>query len=300
MGKGTAIQWCHHSFNPWWGCARVSPGCENCYAESFAKRAGFGPTPIDPKKFPVWGAHSGRRFFGEEHWKEPLRWEREAVAAGERHRVFCASMADVCEVHSDPGVNWGLQETRERLRSTIEQTPHLDWLLLTKRPENAGVLAGRWGDSWPSNTWFGVTAEDNKRASIRIPLLLATRGPAIKFVSYEPALEFVDFGLWMPRGVSWGIVGGESSGGARPFDLGWARAFVAAGAEYGVPVFVKQLGARPYDSSIPLEVDVDGGSGAMRARNGNTLKLRDRAGGDWNEWPADLRVREWPKEEVAT
>jgi protein gp37 len=87
MGKETAISWTHHTFNPWWGCQRVSPGCTNCYAETFDKRIGGKH----------WGPTAPRRFFGPKHWAEPLKWARAAAKAGERHRVFCASMADVFE-----------------------------------------------------------------------------------------------------------------------------------------------------------------------------------------------------------
>jgi len=118
MGKDSKIEWTHHTFNPWWGCVKVSPGCEHCYAEAFAKRVG--------KK--VWGAQSDRRFFGDPHWREPLKWHDEAVITGERRRVFCASMADVFEDRDE------LIPHRIRLFQLIANTPKLDWLLLTKRP----------------------------------------------------------------------------------------------------------------------------------------------------------------------
>jgi len=85
--KNSKIEWCDHTFNPWWGCAKVSPGCAHCYAESLAKRTGNA----------VWGHESPRRFFGDSHWNEPLKWDAAAKAEGRRKRVFCASMADVFE-----------------------------------------------------------------------------------------------------------------------------------------------------------------------------------------------------------
>src|SRR5262249_26019968 len=128
MGKQTAIDWCNHTFNPWWGCdeARVpdgsmSPECVYCYARTFAKRVGHD----------IWGADAPRRSFGDKLWVEPEKWNGDAALSGERRRVFCASMADVFEDRPD------LDPHRARLWALIERTPHLDWLLLTKRPENA-------------------------------------------------------------------------------------------------------------------------------------------------------------------
>ena len=114
MGTETAISWCDHTFNPWWGCVRVSPACQHCYAETFSKRVGLK----------VWGPESDRRFFGPKHWAEPLKWNTAAVKAGVRRRVFCASMADVFEDRAD------LLNERLRLFQLIEDTPQLDWLLL--------------------------------------------------------------------------------------------------------------------------------------------------------------------------
>ena len=122
MGKDSRIEWTHHTFNPWWGCVKVSPAYKHCYAEGWAKRVGLD----------VWGARAPRRFFSDAHWREPLKWNRGAETAGERRRVFCASMADVFEARDD------LNPWRERLWQLIEATPFLDWLLLTKRPEHVG------------------------------------------------------------------------------------------------------------------------------------------------------------------
>ena len=113
MGKNSSIEWTDHTFNPWWGCAKVSPGCENCYAEAWAKRVGEK----------IWGASQSRRFFGEKHWDEPLKWNEDAKSGRCRRRVFCASMADVFESRKD------LNPWRKRLWSLIGDTPWLDWLL---------------------------------------------------------------------------------------------------------------------------------------------------------------------------
>lgn len=300
MGEGSKIQWTHHSFNPWWGCQRVSPGCERCYAESFAKRVGLK----------VWGANAERRFFGDKHWNEPRKWNAKAEAAGERHRVFCASMADVFEDRPE------LAEHRERLWRLIAETPSLDWLLLTKRPENIRRLAPwkamvdevRYDDrpEWPANVWIGTTVEDQKRAEERIPWLIEVPA-AVRFLSCEPLLEQVDLENVEPyyirdrpdrspyapkiridalRGhvkgpddmldsrINWVIVGGESGPKARGFNPTWAKHMVTQCQRAKVPVFVKQLGANV--------VDFAG-------------QLKDRAGGDWDEWPEELRVREVPE-----
>lgn len=79
MGYGSAIEWTDHTFNPWHGCAKVSPGCAHCYAETLTKRWGGD----------VWGKTADRRFFGDKHWSEPRKWDRKAQQEGVRRRVFC-------------------------------------------------------------------------------------------------------------------------------------------------------------------------------------------------------------------
>jgi protein gp37 len=125
MAKDSTIEWTHHTFNPWWGCTKVSPGCKHCYAEAWAKRVGQD----------VWGARAPRRELSEAYWRQPLAWNAKALRTGKRTRVFCASMADVFEDRRD------LDARRERLWRLINDTPRLDWLLLTKRPQ---ILASRY------------------------------------------------------------------------------------------------------------------------------------------------------------
>ncbi len=139
MAQNSKIEWTHHTFNPWWGCVKVSPACKNCYAQAWANRLGMN----------LWGGKATRRFFSDQHWKEPLKWNRDAEVSGERHRVFCASMADVFERRAE------LNQWRERLWRLIEQTPFLDWLLLTKRPESVAIYAP-WKKLWPDNVWLGT------------------------------------------------------------------------------------------------------------------------------------------------
>jgi protein gp37 len=196
---------------------RVSEGCQLCYAESFSSFMGFE----------IWGPTAPRRFFGEKHWGDPLRWNRKAEAAGTRERVFCASMADVLEVlpngHPDTA---RMSIDRARLWELIGKTPWLDWLLLTKRPQNARMLMPQgWFDpgGWPENAWFGVTAENEIRAKERLPILRDIPAP-VRFVSYEPAIEEVYWVPWLHadtrrgerRAFDWLIFGGESGRGARP------------------------------------------------------------------------------------
>lgn len=193
MGADSKIGWTDHTFNPWWGCERVSPGCQHCYAEAFAKRTGHD----------VWGRSADRRFLSDSAWAQPVKWNRQAEAEGVRRRVFCASMADVFEDRPELG------EHRERLWTLIEATPWLDWLLLTKRPQNvlgmvpaqwlrerwtpsglpfAPMFADReWSGLWPRNVWVGTTVEDQQRADERIPHLLAVPAP-VRFLSCEPLL----------------------------------------------------------------------------------------------------------------
>jgi protein gp37 len=203
MAKDSRIEWTHHTFNPWWGCAKVSPACAHCYAESWARRLGSD----------LWGRDASRRFFNDEYWRQPIRWNKEAQKAGERRRVFCASMADVFEPRAE------LHEWRERLWPLIEETESLDWLLLTKRPQNVERMTP-WKNSWPSNVWLGTTAENQKYADARIPILLAL--PArIHFISAEPLLGSLSLRSW--KGIDWVIAGGESGYGARPTDPDWVR-----------------------------------------------------------------------------
>jgi protein gp37 len=262
MGKATGIQWCDHTFNPWWGCIKVSPGCEHCYADTLASRYGYD----------VWGPAktTQRRVFGSKHWNEPLAWNAAALKAGERRRVFCASMADVFEDHPM------LVAERIQLWALIGSTPNLDWLLLTKRPENiTRMVPQKWLDRAQPNVWYGTSVENEDYVG-RISHLQQI--PAVvRFVSYEPALGPVNWlhNTWLSA-IDWLIIGGESGPGARPFNIDWARASIAACAFGGVAPFVKQLGSNPVDSA------------------GMSLKLKSYKGDDMDEWPVSLVWREFP------
>lgn len=256
MGRETGITWCHHTFNPWHGCEKISPGCKNCYAASTDKRWGGDN----------WGKDAPRRFMSDAYWRQPLNWAAAARAAGVRRRVFCASMADVFERRDD------LVPHRLRLWGLIAATADaLDWLLLTKRPENAGALVP-WGPfgvtpeqwiagehegmghakPWP-NVWGGVTTENQEEADRRLVHILGDESRprtvdfAVTFASYEPALERVTFDgsrggrNWLDApGLDWIIVGDESGTGRRPADLEWVRAARDQAAAAGVGFHFKQ------------------------------------------------------------
>jgi protein gp37 len=179
MGENTTIEWTAtvtadgrtlpgYSFNPWVGCLKVSPGCDHCYAEGWAKRSGLV----------TWGGP--RRRTSIANWGKPIRWDREAAAAGVRKRVFCASLADVFD-NEVPSL-W-----REDLWELIEDTPNLDWLLLTKRIGNAkGMLPANWGDGY-ANVMLGASIVNQDEADRDIVKLLAL--PArVRFLSCEPLL----------------------------------------------------------------------------------------------------------------
>lgn len=233
MSSRTGIEWTDATFNPWWGCVRVSPACARCYADSIARR--YGHTGL-------WAENGTRRFMSDAHWRKPVSWSRRAAAAGERLKVFCASMADVFEDHQ------ALVGARLRLWTLIEETPWLHWQLLTKRPENVMRLAP-WGDRWPDNVWIGTSIE-NSRFTFRADILREIPAAA-RFISAEPLLASL-FESGRPgkkalelNGIDWLIVGGESGPGARPMDLGWARELRTSAHDAGVSYFLKQLGGWP-------------------------------------------------------
>lgn len=291
--QNSSIEWCDHTFNPWHGCIEVSPGCTQCYARVLNHRYGFdnwGPSKTTP-----------RRMMSEGYWKQPVKWNAQAAANGTRPRVFCASMADWLEDHPM------LIEPRARLIQLIHDTPHLDWLLLTKRPEGWGdrlhevvrqthdgadVLASRWldGDA-PPNVWAGASAENQEWANKRTAHLRDIPAQVL-FLSMEPLLGPIDLEqaeiieaagpAWAGynANIDWIIIGGESGHGARPMEVDWARSLIEQCRNARVPVFMKQMGAVwARDTQV---------AGKPVAAWG------DVKGHDMQHWPADLRVREFP------
>lgn len=221
MAQNSQIEWTTHTFNPWWGCTKVSDGCKFCYAETLANRYGHK----------VWGPQATRRTFGEKHWQEPLKWNAEAEKAGVRRRVFCASMADVFDELAPAG-------EREKLWVLMRETPWLDWQVLTKRPHLiAENLPADWYDGY-ENVWLGTSIEDS-RVVQRVEELVAV--PAVvHFLSVEPLIGPIDD---LPLdNIEWVIVGGESGPGARPMKQEWVESIHRQCRAANVPFFFKQWG----------------------------------------------------------
>jgi len=272
MGENSEISWTYHTFNPWEGCMKVSPGCTNCYAERRDQQYHDGAH---------WGPDGTRKMMSEGYWRQPVKWNRDAQKAGERRRVFCASLADVFEDRPE------LLEPRRRLFDLINETPNLDWLLLTKRPENIERLFddvvrhfGWDEDLSVMNVWLGTTVENQEQADKRIPELLKI--PArVRFLSCEPLLGPVDVNVRIgcayaaiscacsapcedihPK-IHWVIAGGESGPNARPAHPDWFRSLRDQCQAAGVAFHMKQI----IESGKKIAYD---------------------------SFPGDLRIREYP------
>lgn len=268
MGENTKIEWTAtylddgtvipgNTFNPWIGCTKVSDGCKNCYAEHLMDHR-WGKVQ--------WGPQGTRQRTSADMWKQPLKWNEKAMRGGYRAKVFCASLADVFEDRDE------LKPWRADLLHLIVQTPHLDWLLLTKRPENVNRLieeatgfseSSMWFPAVGDHVWIGTSVENQEMANKRIPHLLQVPA-AVRFLSCEPLLGPIDLGraigcgyycdevvghvnhpFWT-RGIAspihWVIVGGESGPGARPMHPDWARSLRDQCNAAGVAYFFKQWG----------------------------------------------------------
>lgn len=322
MGANSTISWTDHTFNSWEGCTKVSPGCAHCYAEARNQRFAAGAN---------WGPGAPRRRTVASTWAKPIAWNRKAylftqchvcgwrgdaheseratdhvmhcpscdtrgsLRSDVRQRVFCASLADWLD--DEVPIEWLAD-----LMVLVRECDRLDWLLLTKRPQNwakriaqlsqfrkVGSPQFLWEAAWylhgnpPANVWLGTTVEDQQRADERLPALLSI--PArVRFLSCEPLLEAVDLDKWLFHptaktnisGIQWVICGGESGPGAREFNEEWARNLKSQCRIAGVPFFMKQMGSRPV---LP---------------SGVWSPYIDRMGGDISEWPVDLRVQEFP------
>lgn len=260
MGTKTKIAWTDHTWNPWQGCQKVSPGCLNCYM--YRDKTRYGQDGADVLV-------SGKSTFGL-----PLRLKGPA-------RVFVCSWSDFFIDH--PAVN----TVRPSAWQMIRDCPHLTFQILTKRPENiATMLPPDWGDGYP-NVWLGVTAENQATANKRIPILLQV--PAAKhFVSCEPMLGPIDLTAidydcilaafaWRKH-LDWVICGGESGPSARPMHPEWAADLRDQCKAAGVPFFFKQQGEwalMDTDNATGLRavLDVDGDPMVMvgRAAAGDLL-----------------------------
>lgn len=250
MGADTKIEWAHHTFNPWIGCTAVSPACDHCYAERFAKRLGV-----------AWGPHAERRLAAETTLKQPHAWNRKALREGKRARVFGPSLADPFD--KQVSIAW-----LTVYLDIIRRCDAMDWLLLTKRPQlilarlraalddaqsqnhmvrwdTAPVAAWlqRWIDGTPpANVWLGTTVENQDELARRLHHL--ENVPAHRrFLSCEPLLSGLDFMGDLHAGlIHWVIAGGESGPGARPSNPQWFRDLRDQCAAADVPFLFKQWG----------------------------------------------------------
>lgn len=271
--EGSKIGWTDHTFNPVRGCQEAllngatSPACENCYAKAMSERF-TSKKPDQENTLGEWGIGTKRYFAKDKYWNEPLRWQAAAKAKGEKHRVFCASLADLFEGAVDQGqevhsLRADYVPMLERLWKLISNTPDLIWLLLTKRPWNMVSWIEQSG--CPENVWCGTTVENQLAAHERIPHLLKIKDTKVRFVSMEPLLEMVLFKpewvdpyAYFPMGmrcrderhgedhqqpvIDWIITGCESLGKrpGRPMEDSWNSTYVAMTRRFNIPFFFKQ------------------------------------------------------------
>lgn len=315
MGKESKIEWCTSSWNPWHGCHKVSAGCKYCYM--FRDKARYGQDPN------VVVRAGDKTFYAPLKWAEPKKiftcsWSDFFIEESDAWRDEAFAIMALTPQHT---------------YQVLTKRPDRMWKYLRPGRQNEVVKAAcnilrtrkgefaytKWlseydGEWPPKNVWLGVSVEDQKTADERIPHLLNTPA-AVRFLSVEPLLGPVDLrnvkpssSQWLDavtglRGgdhsladcnsINWVIIGGESGPDARPFDVAWARSIIRQCKDAGVPVFTKQLGAKPYDSdlriatprSVIVPIDSDWTF---------TDKLADRKDGDWSEWPEDVRIREFP------
>ena len=226
MSEVTKIAWCDSTFNPWIGCTRIGPGCDNCYAEAQDARMRWD-------KSTHWGVGKPRYRTSDSYWRQPLAWNRKAAESGKLWRVFCGSLCDIAD-------NEVPEQWHHDLYWLIMQTPYLDWLVVTKRIGNVAKMWPAMANNLPDNVRLLITVCNQEEADRDIPKLLAL--PCKNGVSYEPALGAVDFRFWLyqkyqgaQRAIEWIIVGGESGAKARPARIEWFRSTCDQCASAGVP-----------------------------------------------------------------
>lgn len=275
--ENSKIEWTDHTFSPWRGCTKIAEGCRFCYADAMSAR--------NPGTLGVWGPNGKRVVAAESYWKLPLKWDRQAAKDGVRRKVFCGSLMDIFEDWTGPmhdvsgnvrrfcSATRGeenvrpetMQDVRNRVFETIDRTPHLLYLCLTKRPENALRMiplspAGRENlDNgnptigpnaafhllWRPNVWSGYSIAERKDLE-KLHHLRAIPA-AVRFLSIEPLIE--DLGTLDLTGIGWVIVGGESGPNARPMHPDWVRSIRDQCLAAGVLFFMKQMGGKrkPFD-----------------------------------------------------
>lgn len=287
MGENTKVEWAKHSRNLWIGCWEKSPACEHCYARSGAARSGV-----------KWGKDADLRFTNKEiTYCLFERWNTLARSAGVRERVFINSYSDITDPRPGP------RAACQTFYSRVCHYPHLIFLLLTKEPWHyKHQVPQDWLDRWPDNVWPGFTAENQEWFDKRAPFAVELPAPVI-WVSAEPLLGPLNISkyVWKDacgctepdcpvepqdcphcRGtgavtqLDWMVIGGESIG-QRPFIINHAQMLRDDCRAAGIPVFMKQIGSNPLIEPGPLQI-----------------ACSHPKGGDWIEWPEDLRVREFP------
>lgn len=241
MAENSGIEWTTHTFNPWIGCTKVSPACDHCYAEAWDNRGLHGGASR-------WGAKADRT--RTKTWGNPVKWNKQAALSGERPRVFCASLADIFDNHKSI-----LPEWRKELWALIKATPNLDWLLLTKRPQNIlKMLPNDWDNGY-ANVWLGTTAENQTEYDRRKPHLVSV--PAVvHFLSMEPLIGEVDMGDL--SGLEWIITGGENGSKFRPANHDWFRSLRDQCAAANVPFLFKQYEGKSQREIKALGRELDG------------------------------------------
>lgn len=316
MATSTHPDYYDYTFNPWRGCSKVSPGCDRCVSEIIAAR--------QPENLGTWGPDGTRPVGNDAYWRYPFTWHRQAEAAGKRRRVLCLGMGDWLENRSD------LDMPLAMLMRTIEQTPALDWLLLTKLPLNwaarlkaaqavyplANPILLNWlAGSPPANVWLGVSCEDQQRVIERVPALMRT--PArLRFLVLEPLLTSVNithftetarkvsrdiyplFGqiltgtdpTYADSGFSWVILGGEQGAQPRPTSITWMRSVIQA-----VDAHNREYRRHPVAVYVrQLGANPIDDTAPKIAGEPFRLRLPTRKGDEWSEWPEEFRVREFP------
>lgn len=307
----TSIEWTERTWNPVRGCSRVSEGCRNCYAERQAARfrgGAFRGFVEITNGHPQW---TGKVELMDHILDVPFKTRKPAM-------WFVNSMSDLFH----ESLSW---RSISKVFAVMAQSPQHTFQILTKRPkimqdyitneDTPGMIEEAAGKGsgwlfranigrWPlPNVWLGVSCEDQETADERIPLLQNTPA-AIRFVSAEPLLGPVSFRWSQWPGIDWVIVGGESGPYARSCDVAWIRSIRDQCKEAGIACFVKQLGRSPRDrNDAGFEGDGGGESWPMGTNYIDTgyqgapvlVKLWDRKGGDLEEWPESLRIREFPK-----
>lgn len=315
MGNKTKIEWVEHTWSPWEGCTKVSPGCLNCYAEANNRRWHAGEN---------WGKGAPRRL--TKSWSTPERFnisgricdqcgteqfaDRCGVCADQpllRRKMIFTSICDWLD--DEVPIQWFVD-----FLEVVSLTQNLEWMLLTKRPENfyrrmetawkmgVGTDAQRFQDwlrYWgmngvpPKNVSVGISCEDQEHLEKRLPELLKISARC-RFISFEPLLGPVDLqyaafngadSLQSIEGIHWVIVGGESGRNARPCNVAWVRSIVHQCHVASIPCFVKQLGSRPVVTTT-----------RGQAMPNDLRAFSHPKGGDPSEWPENLRVRQMPKQ----